>query len=415
MKKIKVLPVLLLALMSFSGACTKKSTPIVPYPSISPSSATGVDNTQNYSPYQQGVGANPDYYGNGSTLTDDTSAFNGTQPTDNTQVSSNTGAGVNTGTGTSVDAGLSTDLGIPTDIPNLEPYSPPGGGAASNGESYTLAGNIAVDQDSYIPASIPFGALAPSRNQWQGVGVAATGSTIIITAFDKSGLFKKGTAISMNAETGKDWKNIGSTLLGTRHPLDVTVKGITVDPSGKIFAVDAQKYIYVISKANTVDKIDAGISGGLDIATVSDGIVVATTTGLKKYPSSITSKDVGSPTELGAGLTATGGMGTDSAGNIYVISNSTVKKVTSTGTVSDLITGVDGAIDVAVNSSGKVFVLTSQGIVMYDAAGKKIDTFGNGDFLVPTAIASNGKDIFVTDSGETYQTSQVVKYSVLSF
>ena len=410
MKKSQVLPVLLLSILSFT-ACTKKNTAIVPYPSVSPSGTSTVDNTQNYSPYQQGVGANPDYYGNGTALSDDTSSFDNTQgtatqPTNNTQVSSNNG--------NTTSAGVGTDLGIPTDLPNLQPYAPPGTSAGSNGTNYALAGNMKVDQDSYIPAVIPFSNFVPSRNQWQSVGVAASGSTVIVSAFDSSGLLKKGTAITMNAETGLEWKNIGSTLLGTRHPMDATVKGITIDSSGKMYAVDAQKYIYVLSKANTIDKVYAGVSGGLDIAAVSDGIVVATSTGLKKYPSTISSKEASSPTELGAGVTATGGIGTDKSGNVYVVSSNVIKKVTSTGKVSDFTTNVEGAIDVAVNNAGKVFVLTSQGIILYDETGKQINSFGQGDFASPTAIASNGTDVFVSDKGSSYKTSQVVKYSILS-
>lgn len=392
MKKNKVLPLVFLLITSFT-ACTKKTTTIVPYPSVSPS---GNADVQNYSPYQQGVGANPDYYGNGTALSDDTSSFNNptTSPSSGTPVANNGGS-------------TTDDFGVP----NLPNYSPPSGGGTSGGVTYALAGNIAVDQDSYVPSSIPLvGSYIPSRNQWQAIGVAASGSTIMLTASDKSGVFKKGTAITISSATGKDWKNIGSTTLGTRHPMDATVKGITVDSSGKIYTIDAEKYIYVIPKANTVNKVDAGFSGALDVVAVSDGLVISTTTGLKKYPfSSITTGS-----ELGTRVIPTGGVGADKSGNVYVVSSSTIKKVTPAGVVSDFATGVDSALDVTVNNEGKVFVLTNQKVIIFDEAGKQVTTFGEGEFIAPQAIATNGLDIFVSDSGSTYKDSQIAMYSILT-
>lgn len=414
MKKINLISLLLLSVIPFS-ACTKKTTTVVPYPSISPSSSTGPDNSQNYAPFQQGVGANPDYYGNGATLSDDTSSFNnGT----NTATNPNGVGGNTTGTSTTTQTSSTgttptipstDDLGIPATLPNLQPYAPPTGG--SSGDTYSLAGNLLVDQDNYIPPTIPYiGAFAPSKNQWQGVGVAATSSDIMISAFDLSGFFKKGTVITMNASTGKDWKNIGSTWLGTKYPMDSTVKGITVDSTGKMFAVDSNKYIYVVTKTSSVQKVDAGISGGIDITAVSDGLIVATSTGLKKYAYST----LNTGAEFSAGLVPTGGICTDKSGNIYAIVGTSIKKITPTGTASDVIANVNNAVDVAVNDKGRIFVLTKEGIIMYDDAGKQLSTFGGGDFASPTAIAASGTNLYVADNGTSYKDSQVVKYSVLS-
>lgn len=412
MKKSSFLSLLLLSIIPFS-ACTKKTTTVVPYPSASASSATGVDNSQNYAPYQQGVGANPAYYGNGATLSEDTSSFdNGTAGT-TPNVDPNAGLGTGTDTQVSSNTGTTTpttdDLGIPTTLPNLQPYSPPGG--ANAGDTYALAGNLLVDQDNYVPSSIPYlGQLAPSRNQWQGVGVAASGSDVIISAFDTSGLLKKGTVITINSNTGKDWKNIGSAWLGTKHPMDATVKGITVDGGGKMYAVDNQKYLYVLTKTTAISKLDAGISGGLDITTVSDGVIVSTSTGLKKHLYAT----LNTGAEFSPGVTPTGGLCTDKSGNVYVVAGNVIKKITSTGTATDFASNISNGVDVAVNDKGKVFVLTKEGIVMFDETGKQINAFGQGDFAVPTAIAANGTDLYVADTGTSYKDSQVVKYSVMS-
>lgn len=404
MKKTKFLTVLLLSVIPFT-ACTKKQTIVTPYPSTSPNAGSAVDNSQNYDPYQQGTGANPAYYGNGATLSDDTSGFDtNTDPMSNT---GNTQTSNNQSPGTGFDLG--DDMGIPTDLPNMQPYVPPTNGEA--GDVYALAGNLLVDQDSYIPSSIPYiGQLAPSKNQWQGVGVASNGTDIIISAFDISGFFKKGTVITMNANTGRDWKNIGSQWLGTKHPMDATVKGIAVDGGGKMYAIDNNKYIYSLTKTSAVLKVDAGISGGLDITTVSDGLVVSTSTGLKKFPYST----LNTGSEFAAGVVPTGGLCTDKEGNIYVVAGSSIKKITSTGTASDFVTDISNGVDVAVNDKGRVFVLTKDGIVMYDDKGKKLNVFGQGDFALPSAIAAYGTDLYVADTGSSYKDSQVIKYSIMS-
>lgn len=402
MKKTKFLTVLLLSVIPFT-ACTKKQTVVTPYPQTSPSSGT-VDNSQNFDPYQQGVGANPAYYGNGATLSDDTSSFDNPSTPVN---SGNTQTSTNTNTGSVPTSG--DDFSIPSDLPNLQPYVPPTNGEA--GDVYALAGNLLVDQDSYIPPSIPYiGQFAPSKNQWQGVGVASNGSDIIISAFDVSGFFKKGTVITMNANTGKDWKNIGSQWLGTKHPMDATVKGIAVDGGGKMYAIDNSKYIYSLTKTSAVLKVDAGISGGLDLTTVSDGLIVSTSTGLKKYPFSA----LNTGSEFSAGVTPTGGVCTDKSGNVYVVAGSSIKKINSTGTASDFVTDISNGVDVAVNDKGRVFVLTKDSIIMYDDKGKKLNAFGQGDFAVPSAIAAYGTDLYVADTGTSYKDSQVIKYSIMS-
>lgn len=411
-KSVSVLLVLASVAITTMTGCGKKSTPMIPYPTTTSATST-TTNTQNYDPYQQTGTANPAYYGNGAYLTTDTSGeFGGTAQTTTTGTTTGTTPSTTlpaSSTGTTPATDNSIDLG--SDLPNLEPYAPPGGSnSGSNG--YTLAGTFAVDQDSYIPSSIPLiGALAPTRNQWQAVGVAAVGSDIIVSAKDSSGLFKKGTVITMNAETGKDWKNVGSTLLGLKFPMDSTVKGITVDSNGNLFANDSVNYIYSLAQPKfSVSKINAGLSGAIDIASVNSSLIVATSSGLKKYESSALT----SGSNFAAGVSATGGIGADKAGNLYVVSGSTIKKVTASGSASDFITGVTGAIDVAANDANQVLVLTSDGIKMYDSAGKALSSFGSGDYSNAMAIATNGKDLFVADAGSSYKNSMIVKYSIMS-
>jgi hypothetical protein len=408
-KSVSTLIVLASVSITALTGCGKKSTPQVPYPTVNPATTTGTT-AQNYDAYQQTGAANPAYQGNGAYLADDTGEFDDTTKTNTaTDTKTNTPAADETEIADSTPEAGTDDLD--TGLPDLEPYSPPGG-ANSGSNGYTLAGTFPVDQDSYIPSSIPFiGALAPTRNQWQAVGIAAVGSDIIISAKDSSGLFKKGTVITMNGETGKDWKNVGSAWLGLKHPMDATVKGITVDENGNIFASDSSKYIYSLAQPSfSVTLNVSGVSGAMDIASVGTSLIVASTSGLKKFDSSALT----SGTDFAAGVTPSGGIGSDSAGNIYVVSGSTIKKINSSGSASDFVTGVTGAIDVVANNSNQVCVLTSDGIKMYDAAGKALSTFGSGDYSNAMAIATNGTDIFVADAGQSYKNSMVVKYSVMS-
>lgn len=409
--------IVLSTLVSFVllSACTKKVVSVVPSTTQSAlanqqTGTTTQDNVQNYNPYGQGAETNPAYYGNGAYVTDDASSFGSPAPTTgtNTNTSSNNPT-TPTNTSNTGDIGGDTSFDIPSDIPNLDPYSPPGG--PSSGSGYTLSGNFAVDQDNYIPPAIPYiGAFAPSKNQWQAVGVAASGSTIYVTAFDNSGFFKKGTIITMT-DSGTSWLNAGGTLLGTKHPLDATVRGITVDASTqKAFAVDSVTYMYALAKGGSPQKVDAGISGGIDTVYAGGNLYVATSSGIKKHdPNTLTSSG-----DFSAGVIPTGGIGADAEGNIYAIVGSVVKKITPDGKATDIVTNVSGGIDVTVNAEKNICVLSGEGIAVYDPTGKPLTSFGQGDFLMPTAIVANGKDLYVSDTGENYQTSQIVKYSIMT-
>jgi hypothetical protein len=419
MKKVSTKIVLstIVSLLVISGCAQKKVIPVLAstQPAANQTGTTTQDNVQNYAPYDQGAETNPAYYGNGAYVTDDASSFGapttpntGTPTTDTTNTNSTTPSNPTMPSDPSL-GGDDTSFDIPSDIPNLEPYSPPGGPGSAGG--YSLSGNFAVDQDNYIPPAIPYiGAFAPSKNQWQAVGVAASGSTIYVTAFDNSGFFKKGTIITMT-DSGTSWLNAGGTLLGTKHPLDATVRGITVDASSqKAFAVDSVKYMYALAKGGSPQKVDAGISGGIDTVFSNGNLYVATSSGVKKYdPSSLTSLS-----DVGTGITPTGGIGSDAEGNLYVITGSSIKKVTSDGKATDIITNLSGAIDVTVNDDKNICVLSSEGISIYDPTGKPLTSLGQGDFLAPTAIVANGKDLYVSDTGDSYQTSQIVKYSIMT-
>ena len=440
MKKVSLSSLLLAVSFSIiaTTGCTKKTAQVIPLPGASANPATAAtgttDNFQNTQPFQQGVGTNQAYYQNGAAVSDDTSGFSNPAggatdpnapatgaetPTKAATAPTDPAAAPTDPAATDPNAPVATDpaaggtdpaLDIPSDIPSLQPYSPPGGAnGGSNG--YSLSGNFKVDQDNYVPTAIPYiGQLAPSKNQWQAVGVAVSGANVVVSAFDNSGFLKKGTIITMSNDQGANWKNVGSQYFGTKHPMDGTVKGITVDANGKIYSVDSVKYLYSQSGTAVVTKVDAGISGGLDIVSVGTNLFVATTGGIKKFdPATLTGG-----TDFAAGVMPTAGMGSDKDGNIYVVVGSIIKKITPDGKATDAVKDAKGAIDVTVTDTGNICVLNADGVTMYDKDGKQLSTFGQGDSIAPTAIASSGKDIYVADSGQTYVDSQIVKYSILT-
>ncbi|GIW21657.1 MAG: hypothetical protein KatS3mg068_0664 [Candidatus Sericytochromatia bacterium] len=397
MKSKKLIIVSSLIMISLSTACAKRPTTVAPYPVVNNNQQT-LGDTQNFLPYQQSTNPNQAYYGNNTQLSDDTSEFNQEQassgiPQQNLANSQN----VDVNTNLSLD---NQDIG---NIPDLQPYNP--NTSTSNSVSYTLSNNFPVDQDKYIPSSIPLiGAYVPDKNQWQAVGVAISNSTLYITAYDKSGLFKKGTVITMDSASGKNWKNLGSAWLGTRHPMDATVKGLAVDTSNNIFAADSTRLLYALKAPKySVNKINSGFSSN-DVAIFNGNVIVSTSTGLKKFDSSLSGGS-----EFATNITSSSGIGADN-NNLYVVSGSEIKKVTSSGSVSTFVKSVSGAIDVASNGNN-VFVLTSEGINMYDKNGKLLGTFAQDELVSPQSIACNSNNVFVADSGSSQKDSQILVYS----
>lgn len=400
MKLKKLISIASIITISLSTACAKRTTTTVPYPTVNNNSQT-VGDTQNFLPYQQPAQSNQSYYGNNAQLSDDTSAFD----QDNTAVDNSASQDLANAQNLDNTTGMD-DIG---NIPDLQPYNPNTSTSNAPTVSYTLSNNFPIDQDKYVPSSIPLiGAYAPDRNQWQAVGVAVSGSKLVISAYDKSGLFKKGTIITMDSSSGQNWKNLGSAWLGTRHPMDATVKGVAMDNSNNIYAADSTSILYNLKSPNySVVKVNSGF-GSNDIATLNDSIIISTSSGLKKADSSLSS-----PSAFAPSITSSTAIGTDNNGNLYVISGSEVKKVSSSGTASSVIKGLSGAIDVTA-SGNNIFVLTADGINIYDKNGKALGAFGQGELLSPQAIASDAKNVYVADSGSSQKDSQILVYSNMS-
>jgi len=396
---------ILVVLASFSESCTKTSSLATTSSSTYGTSTTTdsygtyTEPASTYSPYQQSTTTS-------STSSSSNANYNIVDSIDDNPLI-NKAKGTTTASSTTSSSTTSSSSAVTLNGDNLQNIE------TSLPDNYSLAGSFNVDQDTYLPGGL-FDSYLPSKNQWRVSGVVAVGTDLLVTASDTSGLFKKGTVILMNSETGQDWKDLGSKWLGVSYPMNSDIKGITFDSDGNVYANSAKGFLYVLSQPSfSVVKNTSDIVSGLDIASIGSGIVVvSTSTGLKKYTSS-DSFAVG--TDFAKGLVPTGGVCTDSDGNLYVVSSNAIKKVNSSLIVSTVISDVGTApIDVAVTDSGKIFVLTSSGIKIYSSAGVLAKTFAQGDVASPVSISASGEDIFVGDAGTTYKDSKVLRYSTVS-
>jgi hypothetical protein len=404
--KIRLLTVLLIlsgvSITALEG-CDKKP-PIIIYKTPEPNSNGAIQNTRQ-PVYTQPIVAQP------APADDSGAVAEEPAPADDTAAE----APPETPASATAPVAAEPDPSDSLDIPDALPSYAPAGGDASGSAGYTQAGSFNIYQPgltSKIPLIGSFLDSTTTVNKWQAVGVAAFGSDIFITAQDKSGLtFFKGTVLKMNAADGTGFTNLGSQWLGVHYQMDPTVRGIAMDSSGNIYANDKATFLYLLNQPDySVQKINAGLPDAIDIAAAGTSVYVATSAGLKKYES--TSLTTG--TDFAAGVTPTGGIGSDAAGNLYVVASGVIKKITASGSVSDAISGVTGAIDVVGTDDNKICVLTSEGVKMYDASGKLLSTFGQGEYLKGTAIAASGKDLYVSDEGTSYKDSKIVKYSVMS-
>jgi len=254
----------------------------------------------------------------------------------------------------------------------------------------TQAGTFKVDQD-----------LAHS---WQAKGIAVNGGTIYVTASDSNGLSKKGTVIKMNASDGKNWKDLASSFLGMRHPMDSTVTGLAIS-GGTILAGDSTAKMYVVDASKGSVKTVKN-AGGLDVAAAAGSFFIANGT--------VERTDAGASSRNPIpNVSVTGGIGADAMGNVYAVSGNTIKKVDVNSQVTDIITtDLVAPIDVAIdNRNGDIYVLEQAMIKRFSTNGQLLSQFSNGSSK-PVGIAVDETGcLYVADSGTSKADSKVVKFS----
>lgn len=247
-----------------------------------------------------------------------------------------------------------------------------------------------VDQDSFL-------------NQWQAKGIDVSNGTIYITAIDVKSLIKKGTVIKMST-TGEGWKDIASTLLGLRHPLNSTARGLAMTSSGSILVVDEKSGLYSVDSSGKVTTSQA--DGATDVASGGSTSWIYSVRGLEK------SDDTGASRSPISGVPATGGIGADAQGNAYVPVQGTIVKVPPTGKPTTLIRDyLHAPTDVAIDPrNGDVYVLDGGEIKRYDKNGEFVVSFGSSA-LDPVAIdLDEDGSLFVADFARDSKSSQIIKF-----
>lgn len=287
---------------------------------------------------------------------------------------------------------------MPEDLTVSEPYNPSTTTSASSGAtSYSSDGSFKVDQDTF--------------NQWQAANIATDGTNLYVAAVDTK-TPAKGTVITMDT-SGGSWKDIGKSLLATfslgalGYKMNKTITGLSVDSSGNVLVSDAADRVYTMATPKfSISTVELPLSGALDVASNGSDYFVATASGIQKIDSSASSATI-----FGS-VTPTGGLGTDSSGNLYAVVGSSIKKFSASGTATDVVKNLSFATDVAVDNSGNIFVLGSSSVTWYDAKGVKQGEFGSGELQAPKALCVDlSGSVFVADAGTDYKTSMIFKYS----
>ena len=244
---------------------------------------------------------------------------------------------------------------------------------------------------------------------WQAKGVAVSGGTIYVSVSDTDGILTGGSVVKMDASSGKSWKDIGSKLLGLSHPISKNVQGLTAT-GGTVVAVDDSN-IYNIDSSGNI-KTTKG-NGGKDVASAGGSIYIAGSWTVSRADAS------GSSAAPLGGLSASGGIGADTNGNLYITSGNSIKKIGGTADVSmsgadasqDIATGLTNPVDVAVdNRNGDIYVLDGTEIRRFDQNGTFIVSFSStAKKGVAITVDENG-NVYVADAGSSAKDSVIIKF-----
>ncbi|MFN8575329.1 MAG: hypothetical protein U0354_00590 [Candidatus Sericytochromatia bacterium] len=273
--------------------------------------------------------------------------------------------------------------------PDINPIQFGNNGTGGSGVANTQLKSFNVDQDFF--------------NQWQAKGVAASSGTVYVTVADNTSLFKKGSIIRMDTESGKNWKNIGSAWLGLRYPLDKTIQGIAINGTNLV-AIDTKGSFYSVENKQKVKSSKS--ASGTDVAVGAGSIFISNGSSVDKADSS------GQGRTAISGLTVTGGIGTDEQGNLYAVSGSGVKKVDTKLNVTDITRqGVENGVDVAVDTkNGFIYVLENSQIKRFTMDGVLSSTFGNGAIKAVSIATDELGNVYVADEGKDHKTSKIIKF-----
>jgi hypothetical protein len=241
-------------------------------------------------------------------------------------------------------------------------------------------------------------------NQWQATSLSVAAGTIYVAVTDTKNVFKKGSIISMDAESGKTWKNIGSTWLGLRYPIDQTIHGIAASGSNLV-AVDTKGVLYNVENKKKINVVKSG--PGTDVAVGAGVIFIANGSSVEKAEAS------GEGRTIIPNVSISGGIATDSRGNLFAISGTTIKMIDSSMSISDVVTdGINNGIDLAVDDkNGFIYVLETGGIKRFTTQGVLVASFGNGATKPVSISVDEMGNVYVADEGKDYKESKIIKFA----
>ncbi len=287
----------------------------------------------------------------------------------------------------SINANVTADTAI---SPDINPVQFSNNGTGNSGVSNVQVATFKTDQDFFL-------------HQWQAKGIAASSGTVYVTVADNTSLFKKGSIVRMDTDSGKNWKNIGSAWLGLRYPLDKTIQGIAISGTNLV-AVDSKGSLYTVENKKKVKEFKTG--AGTDIAVGAGSVFIVNGSLVEKADTS------GQGRTSVANLTVTGGIGCDVLGNLYAVSGSGIKKVDTQMNVTDIVTqGVSNGIDVAFDDkNGLIYVLENTEIKRFNIQGVLLATFGNGAIKANGIAVDELGNLYVSDEGKDHKTSKIIKF-----
>jgi len=250
---------------------------------------------------------------------------------------------------------------------------------AANGLTGTSAANFIVLPTPAIVSVNPASARKGEIITIKGRNFSRTLSENVVTINGKTATVKSATTTQLTVEV---------PAKAGDGPVKVTVSGVTLTGSN---------FDWV--ETYTLSKLAGGLSGlrGIDVD-VAGNIYVSE--GIPNRITKITTAGIVST--LGVSVTDPVGIATDVNGNIYVVDNFKVQKISPSGSVSTLAN--DGGLGVAVNASGDKVYITNADLVkrVADGVATSVTTGSQGlNFAAGLTLDAAG-NIYVVSFSDHY-------------
>ena len=239
---------------------------------------------------------------------------------------------------------------------------------------------------------------------WRARGIAVSGGSIYIAAVDNDGLTKNGTVLKMDAMTGKNWKDLATGFLGLTSKLSSNLQGVAV-AGGNLFAIDGTLGMFSISTSGgQVKELKGG--GGTDLAGSNYGVFVASHSTLERGDMTGMSR---TPMPQ---IVTSGGIGSDTRGNIFFINGPRVGVLSTNGVPQDVIlSGLAQPIDVAADGrTGEILVLDGPDVKRFNN-GQMIGSFQHGATQATSIAVDETGNIYVADYGSSSSDSKIIKFA----